>query len=147
MKLLIPGPATSSLFVISAGCYRIIMNRVSVYSTGSCSNQTREGRARVLTEQDGLQTVTEFTYQNTTSKRCVIQGLIDGVSQLQDACHVTLVTSTPLALDKARHGEGPNRDLIEALLGLLARKGCSHEFNFWEGRGKELNQLLSHAHR
>ncbi|WP_156036594.1 hypothetical protein [Kosakonia radicincitans] len=31
------------------------MNRVSVYSTGSCSNQTREGGARVLTEQDGLQ--------------------------------------------------------------------------------------------
>lgn len=119
------------------------MKRISVYSTGSCSKWTGEGRARVLTEQDGLQTVAEYTYQNTTSKRCVIQGLIDGVSLLQDACHVTLVTSTPLALEKARHGEGPNRDLIEALLGLLARKGFSHEFDFWEGRGKELNRLLS----
>lgn len=119
------------------------MNRVSVYSTGSCSARTREGRARVLTEHNGLQTLVEYTYQNTTSKRCVIQGLIDAVAQLQDACHVILVTSTPLALDKARHGEGPNRDLINSLLGLLARKGCSHEFNFWEGRGKELNQLLS----
>lgn len=122
------------------------MKRVTLYSAGSCSNQTREGRARVLTELDGLQTVTEFTYENTTSKRCIIQGLIDGVLQLQDDCHVNLVTSTPLALDKARHGEGPNRDLIEALLELLASKGCSHEFNFWEGRGKELNQLLLRNH-
>ncbi|AUU93264.1 hypothetical protein PO654_25740 [Phytobacter diazotrophicus] len=123
------------------------MNRVTVYATGSCSTQTREGRSRVLIEQDGLKTVAQFTYQNTTAKRCVIQGLIDGVSQLQDACHVTLVTSTPLALEKARHGEGPNRDLIEALLGLLARKGCKHEFNFWEGRGQELNQLFSRFQR
>lgn len=119
------------------------MKRVTIYSTGSCSTQTREGRSRVLIEHNGIQQVVEYTYQNTTSKRCVIQGLIDGVGQLQDACHITLVTSTPLALDKARHGEGPNRDLIGSLLGLLARKGCSYEFNFWEGRGKELNQLLS----
>ena len=118
------------------------MNRVTVYATGSCSTQTREGCSRVLIEQDGLNNVTVFTYQNTTAKRCLIQGLIDGVAQLQDACHVILVTSTPLALEKARHGEGPNRDLIVALLGLLARKGCKHEFNFWEGRGKELNQLF-----
>lgn len=122
------------------------MKRVTIYSTGSCSTQTREGRARVLTEQNGVQIIVEYNYQNTTSKRCVIQGLIDGVAQLDNACHVTLVTSTPLALDKARHGEGPNRDLIDSLLGLLARKGCSYEFNFWEGRGKELNQLLSRVH-
>lgn len=41
-----------------------------------------------------------------------------------------LVTSTPLALDQPRLEEGPNLGLIEALLGLLARKSCSHEFNF-----------------
>lgn len=45
------------------------MNRVTVYATGSCSMQTREGSSRVLIEQDGLKTVTEFTYQNTTAKR------------------------------------------------------------------------------
>lgn len=67
------------------------MNRVSVYATGSCSMQTREGSSRVLIEQDGLKTVTEFTYQNTTAKRCVIQGLIDGIAQLHGACHVILV--------------------------------------------------------
>jgi hypothetical protein len=43
---------------------------------------------------------------------------------------------------RKRATEKANRDLIEALLGLLARKGCKHEFNFWEGRGKELNQLF-----
>lgn len=119
------------------------MNRVTLYATGSCSTQTRNGCSRVLIEQDGHKIVAEFAYQNTTAKRCVIQGLIDGVAQLQGACHVILVTSTTLALEKARNGEGPNRDLIEALLGLLARKGFSYEFDFWEGRGKELTRFVS----
>lgn len=119
------------------------MKSITIYSVGSCSNQTREGSATVLTESAGTRVVSSFAYQNTTAKRCVIQGLIDGVSRLQESCHVVLVTSTPLALDKARKGEGPNRDLIESLHSVLAAKGCSYVFDFWEGRGKELTKLIS----
>jgi len=57
-----------------------------------------------------------FSYYNTTPKRSLLQGLIDGVLQLEEPCHVVLVTSSRLALEKTDMEEGPNRELIYELV-------------------------------
>ncbi|VXC41944.1 conserved hypothetical protein [Pantoea brenneri] len=51
------------------------------------------GLAHVLIERDNVKTPMTFHYQDTTSKRSLVQGLIDGVLQLNEPCHVVLVTS------------------------------------------------------
>ncbi|ARJ44392.1 hypothetical protein B1H58_20440 (plasmid) [Pantoea alhagi] len=119
-----------------------MVRTVHIYSTGSCNQQKREGFARVLIERENKKTPMTFHYQDTTSKRSLMQGLIDGVLQLDEPCHVVLVTSSPLALEKAAAGEGPNRDLIYELYRVLAAKGCTYEFNFREGQGIELNKYI-----
>jgi len=115
---------------------------VHIYSTGSCNGQKREGLARVLIERDSGKTGLTFHYYDTTSKRCLMQGLIDGVLQLDASYHVVLVTSSRLALEKAEEGEGPNRDLIYELYRVLAAKGCTYAFDFREGQGVELNRYI-----
>ncbi|KDA94282.1 hypothetical protein [Pantoea agglomerans] len=115
---------------------------VHIYSTGSCNGQTREGFARVLIERDNEKRPMMFHYHNTTSKRSLMQGLIDGVLQLKDPCHVLLVMSSRLALEKAAVGKGPNRDLIYELYRVLSAKGCTYEFDFREGQGVELNKYI-----
>jgi hypothetical protein len=88
-----------------------------------------------------------FHYHDITSKRSLMQGLIDGALQLDEPCHVVLVTSSRLALEKAAVGEGPNRDLIYELYRVLTSKGCTYTFNFREGQGKELNKYILAAGR
>lgn len=107
---------------------------VHIYSTGSCNGQTREGFARVLIERDNDKMLMMFHYHETTSKRSLMQGLIDGALELDEPCHVVLVTSSRLALEKAAVGEGPNRD--------LSSKGCTYTFDFGEGQGIELNKYI-----
>ena len=119
---------------------------ITVYAAGSCNNKTRVGSSRVMVQYSHARTFTDYSYQNTTAMRSTLQGLIDGVSQLQESGHVLLVTSAILPIEKARRGEGPNKDLVEALFHALKEKGCSYEFNFWEGRGKELTQLIGSPH-
>jgi len=109
---------------------------------GSCNAQSREGFARVLIERNNQKTPLTFHYQDTTSKRSIIQGLIDGALQLDEACHVVLVTSTRLALEKAEIGEGPNRDLIYELYRVLLARGCTYDFEFREGQGAALNKYI-----
>lgn len=115
---------------------------VQIYSTGSCNGQTREGFAHVLIERDNEKRPLMFHYHDTTSKRSLMQGLIDGALQLDEPCHVVFVTSSRLALEKAAVGEGPNRDLIYELYRVLTSKGCTYTFNFREGQGKELNKYI-----
>lgn len=115
---------------------------VHIYSTGSCNGQTREGFARVLIERDNEKRPMMFHYHDTTSKRSLMQGLIDGALQLEEPCHVVLVTSSRLALEKAEVGEGPNRDLIYELYRVLSVKGCTYAFDFREGQGNELNKFI-----
>lgn len=66
-----------------------------------------------------------------------MQGLIDSALQLDETCHVVLVTSSRLALEKAAVGEGLNRDLIYELYRVLTSKGCTYTFNFREGQGTD----------
>ncbi|MBZ6397841.1 MULTISPECIES: hypothetical protein [Pantoea] len=69
------------------------MKTVHIYATCSCNEQKRVGLAHVLIERDNVKTPMTFHYQDTTSKRSLVQGLIDGVLQLNEPCHVVLVTS------------------------------------------------------
>ena len=115
---------------------------VHIYSTSSCNLQKREGFARVLIEHENQHIPVTFHYQDTTSKRCLVLGLIDGVLKLDESCHVVLVTSSRLALEKAALGEGPNRDLIYELYRVLAAKGCTYDFDFREGQGIELKKYI-----
>ncbi|MFZ4213964.1 hypothetical protein ACOZB2_21350 [Pantoea endophytica] len=121
---------------------RKMIKSVHIYSMGSCNAQSREGFARVLIERNNQKTPLTFHYQDTTSKRSIIQGLIDGALQLDEACHVVLVTSTRLALEKAEIGEGPNRDLIYELYRVLLARGCTYDFEFREGQGAALNKYI-----
>ncbi|WP_336749818.1 hypothetical protein [Pantoea vagans] len=69
--------------------------------------------------------------------------MIDAVLQLDSPHHVVFITASPLALEKAETGEGPNRDLIYELYRVLSAKDCTYAFNFQVGKGKEINKLLS----
>lgn len=68
--------------------------------------------------------------------------MIDAVLQLGIPHHVVFITASPLALEKAGMGEGPNRDLIYELYRVLATKCCTYAFDFRVGKGKEINKLL-----
>ncbi|KIC86375.1 hypothetical protein RN49_14030 [Pantoea agglomerans] len=94
-------------------------------------------------EQGSRKTPFIFNYEDTTYKRSQIQGMIDAVLQLNCPHHVVFVSASPLALEKAEIGEGPNRDLIYELYRVLSAKDCTYEFDFRIGRGKEINALLS----
>lgn len=119
------------------------METVQIYVTGSGDPHTRLGFARVLIELGSRKTPVIFKYENTTYKRSQIQGMIDAVLQLDSPHHVVLISASPLAVEKAEMGEGPNRDLIYELYRVLSAKGCTYEFDFRIGKGKEINKLLS----
>lgn len=119
------------------------METAHIYVTGSGNSDTRLGFARVLIEERSRKTPVIFNYVNTTYKRSQIQGMIDAVLHLDSPHHVIFISASPLALEKAELGEGPNRDLIYELYRVLSAKGCTHEFDFRVGRAKEINKLLS----
>ena len=119
------------------------METVQIYVTGSGDPQTRLGFARILIDQGSLKTPFIFNYEDTTYKRSQIQGMIDAVLQLDSPHHVIFITSSPLALEKAAVGQGPNRDLIYELCRVLSAKRCSFEFDFRIGQGKEINNILA----
>jgi hypothetical protein len=54
-------------------------------------------------------------HQLIRAQRQNVAFLIDGVSGLQNSCHVILATSTPLALNKARKGEGRGKELTRLI--------------------------------
>ncbi|MCB3570159.1 hypothetical protein A6J33_000245 [Pantoea sp. FDAARGOS_194] len=118
------------------------METAQIYVTGSGDPQTRLGFARVLIEQGSRKSPFIFNYEGTTYKRSQIQGMIDAVLQLDCPHHVVFISASPLALEKAEIGEGPNRDLIYELYRVLATKGCTYVFDFRVGKGKEINKLL-----
>lgn len=89
-------------------------------------------------EQGSRKTPFIFNYEDTTYKRSQIQGIIDAVLQLDCPHHVVFISASPLALEKAEAGEGPNRDLIYELYRVLSAKGCTHAFDFRVGQGKEI---------
>lgn len=119
------------------------METAHIYVTGSCDPHTRLGFARVLIEQGSRRTPIIFNYEATTYKRSQIQGMIDAVLQLDCPHHVEFISASPLALEKAEIGEGPNRDLIYELYRVLATKSCTYAFDFRIGKAKEINKLLS----
>ncbi|MBS6060065.1 hypothetical protein [Mixta calida] len=118
------------------------METAHIYVTGSGNPHTRLGFARVLIEQGSRKTPVIFNYENTTYKRSQIQGMIDAVLQLDSPHHVVLISASPLAVEKAEMGEGPNRDLIYELYRVLSAKGCTYEFDFRVGQGNELNKFI-----
>jgi len=118
------------------------METVHIYVTGSGDPHTRLGYARVLIEKGSWKMPFIFNYEDTTYKRSQIQGMIDAVLQLDCPQHVVFISASPLALEKAEAGEGPNRDLIYELYRVLSAKGCTHAFDFRVGQGKEINKLL-----
>ncbi|MCD2358957.1 hypothetical protein LQK91_21380 [Pantoea sp. MHSD4] len=119
------------------------METAQIYVTGSGDPHTRLGFARVLIEQGSRKTPFIFNYEDTTYKRSQIQGMIDAVLQLNCPHYVVFISASPLALEKAEIGEGPNRDLIYELYRVLATKGCTYTFDFRVGHGKEIDRLLS----
>lgn len=119
------------------------MNTAHIYVIGSGNPHTRKGFARVLIEQDSRKTPVIFNYEDTTYKRSQIQGMIDAVLQLDCPHYVVFISASPLALEKAEIGEGPNRDLIYELYRVLSAKGCTYAFDFRAGKGKEINKLLA----
>lgn len=120
-----------------------LMKTAHIYVTGSGNSDTRLGFARVLIEHGSRKTPVIFNYENTTYKRSQIQGMIDAVLHLDSPHHVVFITASPLALEKAETGEGPNRDLIYELYRVLSAKDCTYAFDFRVGKGKEINKLLS----
>ena len=119
------------------------MQSVFIYVTGSCNAQTREGSAMVLTEQGSEKRLQKFNYSDTTVNRCIIQGLIDGVLQLDAPHHVVLVTSTPVGVVSASKGKGPNHALINELLRELTARQCTYYFEGRQGEGIALNKYVA----
>ncbi len=119
------------------------METAHIYITGSGNPHTRLGSARVLIEQGGQKTPIVFNYKDTTYKRSQIQGMIDAVLQLDGPHHVIFISASPLALEKAEVGQGPNRDLIYELYRVLSANNCTHAFDFRVGHGKEIEKILS----
>ena len=111
------------------------MQSVFIYVTGSCKAQTREGSAMVLTEQGSEKRLQTFNYSDTTANRCIIQGLIDAVLQLEAPHHVVLITSTPVGVVSASKRKGPNQGLVNELLSELSVRQCTYCFEVHKGGG------------
>ena len=119
------------------------MQSVFIYVTGSCNALTREGSAKVLTKKCGNKRLQTFNYQDTTVNRCIIQGLNDGVLQLDAPHHVVLVTSTPIGVVSALKGKGPNHALINDLIRELTARQCTYYFDVRQGEGDALNKYVA----
>lgn len=69
--------------------------------------------------------------------------MIDAALQLDCPHHVVFISASPLALEKAEIGEGPNRDLIYELYRVLSAKGCKYAFDFRVGKGDKQTAVRS----
>ena len=118
------------------------MKTISIYSIGSCNASTRIGSAEPLLEYNGRTKYIHLQLQDTTVNRCIIEGLIAAVAQLKEPCSVVLVTTTNIGVEKAIRGKGVNVDLVDKLIKSLQQRGCTFDFEVWEGRGEELRQRV-----
>lgn len=118
------------------------MKSVSIYAVGSCDARTRVGSAEALLEYNGRTKYLHIQLEDTTANRCIIEGLIAGVSQLKEPCSVLLITATKIGVEKALRGKGVNADLVGNLITSLQARGCTFDFDVWEGRGDELRSKV-----
>lgn len=118
------------------------MREVSIYSIGGCDAGTRIGYCETVLEYEGRTKYLRMDLTDTTANRCIIQGLINGVVALKEACNVKLITSTPAGVQKGMKGEGVNADLILKLIGELTRKGCMYAFDARVDQGDVLRRFI-----
>jgi len=118
------------------------METAPVCVAGSGNPHTRLGFARILIGQGSRKTAVIFNYEDTTYKRSQIQGTSDALVLLDCPHYVVFISASPLALEKAEIGEGPNRDLIYELYRVLAAKSCTYAFDFREGQGADLKKYI-----
>lgn len=80
------------------------LKKVTISSVGSCDTATRQGFYEALMECNGRRKYLKRDLTDTTANRCIIQGLIDGVSNLKEPCEVILVAATSLAQKSTKGG-------------------------------------------
>lgn len=118
------------------------LKRVTISSVGSCDTATRLGFYEVLMECNGRRKHLRCDLTDTTANRCIIQGLIDGVSNLKEPHEVTLVAATTLGLFALPKLKGPNIDLLQKLVSSLQKRYCPFKFEVIAGHGDELRQRI-----
>lgn len=91
-----------------------------------------EGKIKYLT----------FSYRDSTVNRCILQGLIDGVSVLKKTCYVELISLCELGVKKAQKGKGVNIDLHKELDDALMKKECQYSFSVMHGEGDRLKAFI-----
>jgi predicted GIY-YIG superfamily endonuclease len=118
------------------------LKKVTISSVGSCDTATRLGFYEALMECNGKRKYLRRDLTDTTANRCIIQGLIDGVSNLKEPCEVILVASTSLGLAALPKLKGPNVDLLQKLVSSLQESRSPFTFEVVAGHGDELRQRI-----
>ena len=119
------------------------MKDIKIYSVGSCRTDTRVGKYEVLLEYGIHRRYLERTIDNATANRCILEGFIDAVGSLKEACRVEFISTTKLGLSGLRKNKGPNVDLLQTLISLLAERQCEFVFTETTGRGEEINAYIA----
>lgn len=120
------------------------MKDIKVYSVGSCRTDTRVGKYEVLLEYGIHRRYLERTVDDATANRCILAGFIDAVGSLKEACRIEFISTTKLGLSGLSKNKGPNVDLLQTLISLLAERQCEFVFTEATGRGEEINAYIAH---
>lgn len=119
-----------------------MLKEVIIYARGGCDYETRKGTAYALIEYKGVFKYLEKDLEDTTTNRCIIEGMKLGVDSLKEPCKVKLVISCEVGLSKAKKNKGINLDLINSLYNLLEERGHEYEVEVRKGGGYELNAFI-----
>ena len=113
-----------------------------IHCVGSCDSMTRLGRYEACFAMNGRREYLTLDLQNTTTSRCIIQGLIDSISKLKSPCAIRLVTTTSIGFKKKT---GPNHDLVALLKSALAKGQHTFELDIVTGKSGEVLEYIRSA--
>lgn len=98
---------------------------IFIITVCSCNIDLKKGSfTRALLWNGKKKINTESVDNVTSSNKCALYGLLDGVKSINKAKSVALVSSTALGFSKCEKGKGVNSDICNQILSELREKGC-----------------------
>lgn len=99
---------------------------VILWMTGSADSAgDKSGKFRYVLQFNEGKKYYEGDLKQTTANRAMILGAIDAIKKMNKPAHIYLVVATSLGFQSGFKGKGPNGDLIQKLLELIAEKKCT----------------------
>ncbi|MBD8088889.1 hypothetical protein IFT48_02770 [Pseudomonas fluorescens] len=115
---------------------------VEIHCVSSCDSSTRKGRYEACISDGSGKVYATGSLEDTTSNRCIIQGMIDLVGRLDSPSTIRLISNTNIGLNKKK---GVNFDLTSQLHAAAEKGGHTYTFDILERKECDLLRLIRSA--